>query len=104
MYRYYECDLSYCSYIKLSEDGTAVPKHVAEIEDCNVVNVTRAVVGLVKENQHPSFRCRKAAGLMTRGAVMSERSCTFIGYQVCIKLVGICSYRAVMLTPVLAIQ
>ena len=43
-------------------------------------------------------------GLMTRVAVMNEISCTFICYQVRIKLVWICSYPAVMLTPVLTIQ
>jgi len=41
---------------------------------------------------------------MTRGAVMKESSCTFIGCQARIKLAVICSYPTVVLTPGLTIQ
>jgi hypothetical protein len=62
------------------------------------------LVGVVTENQHPSIRSRTVEGLMTRGAVMKESFCTFIGYQVRVKLVVIRSYPTVVLTPGLTIQ
>jgi len=54
--------MSHCSYFKLPEDGTAVPKHVAAIYDCTVVYVIRALVGLVKQNQHPVFDVERLRG------------------------------------------
>jgi len=53
MYQYYEFDLQYCSYFKLSEDDTAVLKHVAMISDCTAVSIIRAFGGYGKRKSTP---------------------------------------------------
>lgn len=68
------------------------------------MSVIRAIGWFGKRKSTPCIQSRTVVGLMTRGAVMNESCYTFIGYQVRIKLAGICSYPAVMVTPVLTIQ